>query len=190
MKKLNLIFEKVTIKNLDAAIQIQRDILPEDDGIVNIQISTDKEFIKKYGIDDNKYLDTSTYWLCIDNNEFIGITGLYSYFEYPKDVWLGWFGVLPKFRERGYGKRVLLWTMEKAKELGFENFRLYTDIVYDKEAVNLYRKIGMLEEPYLTEKLKGKTFIFSKNLYSYHTEKFGNKNLFLNEQEELQNIFN
>lgn len=183
-----LFFEEVTVENVDEAIKVQRKIFPNDDGAINIQISTDRSLIKKYFLDESKYRDTAKFWLCRTGNGIVGITGIYSYFEYPEDAWLGWFGVLSEFRKKGLGREILLWTMSQAKVGGFNTFRLYTDMEDDAEAVCLYRKIGMIEEPYTTEDLDGQTFVFSKSLVSENTEKLGDKNLFLKEQEELQNI--
>ncbi len=86
------------------------------------------------------------------------------------------------------GKKIFLWTMNKAKTLGYKNFRLYTDLEDNKVATGLYRKVGMIEEPYIGEDMNPYKFvIFSKNLYSNKTEKIGNRNLFLKQQEEIQN---
>lgn len=188
MERQNITFEKVTTKNIKGAIKAQRTIFPGEDGAINLQICADKSLVKKYYGKESDYREVFEAWVARDKKDnIVGITGIYSYFEYPEDAWLGWFGVLPNFRRLGYGQKILLWTMARAKDLGFKNFRLYTDLVDDKEAVELYRKVGMIEEPYLTEVLDANTFIFSKSLNSNITEKLGNKMLFLKEQEEIQN---
>jgi GNAT superfamily N-acetyltransferase len=50
----------------------------------------------------------------------VGICGLYSQYENPdmKELWLGWFGVLPKYRSSGIGKKALLLMEERARKLG------------------------------------------------------------------------
>jgi len=71
--------------------------------------------------------------------------------------------------------------------MGFKNFRLYTDLIDNHIAVELYRKVGMIEEPYLAEDMGDeKVTVFSKNLFSEKTERLGNKILFLRKQEEIQ----
>jgi len=180
-------FEKITKSNLETAIKIQNSIFPKENGALNLKFSVDQDFmVKFYG---GKYRETLDFWLCKNENEdIVGITGIYSYCGYlPDDAWLGWYGVLPEHRKRGYGEEILLLTMEKAKEMGFKNFRLYTDLIDNRDAVNLYRKIGMIEEPYLVEDMGNeKILIFSKSLCSNEIEKLGDKNLFLKKQEEVQ----
>lgn len=181
-----IIFEKVTKDNLDLAIKTQNAIFPKENGALNLKASADEEFIEKvYG---KNFRESVDFWLCKNTSgEAVGITGIYAYAEYPKDAWCGWYGVMPNQQGKGYGKNILLWTMEKAKEMGFENFRLYTDLEDNNIAVELYRKVGMIEEPYVAEDMGDeKTMIFSKSLHSDETEKFGNKNLSLLKQAEIQ----
>lgn len=189
MKEIKIKYIKVSKNNLNTAIIIQNKIFPSEDGSLNLKLAVDKKLIKKVFGDVKKYRETSDYWLCQVNNNFIGITGIYSYFEYPHDAWLGWFGILPEFRKKGYGEKILLWTMSESKKRGFIDFRLYTDLDDNDKAVNLYRKIGMLEEFYITEDMSPeKIVIFSKNLNKDKTQKLGKKNLFLKKQEEIQQI--
>lgn len=186
MKDSPIHFEKVTKDNLRFAIETQNAIFPKDNGALNLKFSVDKSLMKQFY--DKSYREDLDFWICKnEEGDILGITGIYSYYEYPDDAWCGWYGVLPEHQGQGYGKKILLWTMEKAKEMGFKNFRLYTDLIDNNIAVKLYKKVGMLEEPYTAEDMADeKTAIFSKNLYSNNTEKFGNRNLFLKKQEEIQ----
>lgn len=186
MNNILINYEKVVESNLELAIKVQRLIFPKESGALNIKASVDKKFIEEvYGSNFRKSVD---FWLCRDEkNDVVGITGIYTYFEYPDDAWCAWYGVLPESQGRGYGKKILLWTMEKAKEMGYKNFRLYTDLIDNHIAVGLYRKVGMIEEDYVAEDMGDEEIvIFSKNLFSEKTEKLGNKILFLKKQEEIQ----
>ncbi|TSD00824.1 MAG: Uncharacterized protein Athens071425_565 [Parcubacteria group bacterium Athens0714_25] len=178
--------EEVAKDNLDLAIKIQRVIFPEEDGALNLRASVDESLIEKvYGEGAREKV---TFWLCKDKEgDAVGITGIYVYFEYPDDAWLAWYGILPEKRGQGYGSKLLLWTMKKAKELGYKNLRLYTDLEDNGAAVELYRKMGMIEESYEAEDMgEEKTIIFSKSLVSDKSEKLGNKMLFLKKQAEIQ----
>ncbi len=178
-------FERIIANNIELAIKIQNEIFPEENGALNLVCSYDLE--KKKQIYGNQWREITNFYICKINNIPVGITGIYIYYEYPEDGWCGWYGVLPKYRNQGYGKKILLWTINEAKNMGLKSFRLYTDLEENKTAVDLYRKIGMIEEPYLAEELgSDKIFIFSKSLVSSKTEKWGNKILFLKEQEEMQ----
>ena len=187
MKKMK--FEKVTNNNLELAIEVQRNIFPNEDGTINLKICADPSLVKKYYGKKENFRQIFVSWICKDDEyKPIGITGIYSYFEYPQDAWLSWFGVLPEHRELGYGERILKWTMNKSKKLGFNNLRLYTDLKDNFKAVELYKKIEMIKEPYTVEEIDGDIFIFSKSLISDKTEQFGNHILFLKEQEEIQKL--
>ena len=185
--KSSLIFEIISEENINVATEIQNTIFPKENGFLNFKCSIDEEFYKD--LYNGNVREKMIFWICKNQKEeSVGITGIYSYFEYPDDAWLGWYGVLPEHQKKGYGKQILLQTMEKAKEMGFKNFRLYTDLVDNKVAVGLYRKLGMIEEPYLAEDMGegNETYIFSKSLDSSPSEKLGNRMLFLKEQEEIQ----
>lgn len=186
MNKNNFICEKVTNENLDLAIKIQNTIFPNENGALNLKASADKKFIEDvYGKDYRKSVD---FWICkSEDGQPLGITGIYSYVEYPNDAWCGWFGIMPEMQGKGYGRKLFSWTMEKAKEMGFENFRLYTDLEDNDIAAGLYRKFEMIEEEYIAEDMgEEKIVIFSKSLTLKKSEGFGNKNLFLKKQGEIQ----
>ena len=186
MNNLFIRYEKVDRYNLSDAIKIQNIIFPNENGSENFKEAVN--FSLKRIIDKYFFKEVLEYWLCRDeSNNIIGITGIYSFRQYPEDGWCGWFGILPEYRGHKYGEQVFLWTMQRVRELGFKNFRLYTDLEDNKSAVGLYRKMGMVEESYDREKLKLKYAIFSKSFVSDKVDKWNNKMLFLNEQEKLYN---
>ena len=104
-------FVLVDFTNYKKAIEIQNIIFPNEDGTINILASLDRELLKKTGIDYVE--DNVKYYIVYDNNEEVGITGLYNYDSIS--AWLAWFGVLPDKRRKSYGKRILEKTMELAK---------------------------------------------------------------------------
>ena len=126
-------FQIVRKENINMAINIQHELFPMENGSEDF-----KEAIHNKMPD---YLFLKQYWLAKINNKYIGIYGLYSYKFEPKDAWLGWFGVVENERRKGYGTSILKFTMQKAKQLGFENFRLYTDEEDNANAVKLYKKL-------------------------------------------------
>ncbi len=84
----------------------------------------------------------------------IGITGHYTEDIEGKDngiIWLGWFGVLEKYRGKGYGKELLEKSINKVKKFKgiglkqrFKELRLYTtkDEKHEAKARLMYRKRG------------------------------------------------
>ena len=171
--------------NYKEAIKIQNQIFPDEDGTINILASLDRDtFIRKTGID---YIDDYVkYYIAYDNGEAIGITGLYCYDD--ESAWHAWFGVLPDKRRRSYGRRILEETMRMAKRRGFKTMRLYTDIVGNADAVRLYEKLGFVGEKYSAEKLPYDCWIYSKSLYDEKAAPWGNKNLELSHQTQLDHL--
>ena len=168
-------YKVIDNKNIDIAVEIQKIIFPMDPGEKALRIAANNKC----------YSDLSMlkYWLVENKGKVIGICGLYSYKSTPKDVWLGWFGVLEDERGKGYGKEILNYMIQSAKDLGYENFRLYTDEIANEKAIKLYEKIGMTREEYLNPEDKhfkfSNTLIFSKSLVKDTVDLWNNKNLFL-----------
>lgn len=171
-------FRKIVSDNLELAVSIQNEIFPEEDGREN--------FIEC--VEHNPYRKELDYYIVYDSDIPIGITGIYSYHEYPYDAWLGWFGVLSKYREKGYGNKILDMTINMARDKGYKNLRLYSDESF-LDAHRLYKSKGMIQElydnpddkdPYEPEGLK--TYIFSISLNDEKVDLWNNKILGLKEQ--------
>lgn len=176
--KHNIIFKKITRDNLALASKIQNEIFPGEDGTEN--------FIEC--IEKNPYRKELDYYIAYNNDLPIGVTGIYSYHEYPEDAWLAWYGILPEFRNNGYGTAVFDLTVELAKEKGYHNLRLYSDDTF-KDAHRLYLKQGMIKEIYDNELDKDPytpedsvTYIFSMSLTDEKVTNWNNKILGLKEQ--------
>ncbi len=178
-----IFFERITWDNLELACKIQNEIFPEEDGRQN--------FIEQ--IEKDPYRKEQDYYIVYLNQEPIGITGIYSYHEYPENAWLGWFGILNQYRKKGYGGIVLDKTIELAKEKGYTKFRLYTD-EYAKSAHKLYKSRGLIEELYNNKEDKDEFFIAEIYIYSLSLtyepiDLWNNKILGLKEQGEKENLY-
>lgn len=103
---MNIRFEKITHDNLELACKIQNEIFPEEDAREN--------FVEQ--INNDPYRKEMDYKIVYIDDESVGVTGIYSYHEYPNDAWLGWFGIINKYRNKGYGKATLEKTMKLARE--------------------------------------------------------------------------
>lgn len=174
----NINIQKITYDNLELAVQIQNEIFPDEDGRQN--------FIE--AVEKDPYRQEMDYYIVYDKETPIGVTGIYSYHEYPNTAWLGWFGILPNLRKNGYGSQVFDLTEQLAIDKGYKEFRLYTDDTF-QNAQKLYTKKGMIKEiydnpddkdPYYPE--DANTYIFSKSLTDTPIELWNNKILGLKEQ--------
>ena len=183
-------FEKICNDNLELACKIQNEIFLDEDGRQN--------FIEQ--INKDPYRKEMDYYIVYQGDIPIGVTGIYSYHEYPIDAWLGWFGILDKYRNwfgildkyrnKGYGGQALDKTIKLAKEKGYKNFRLYTD-EFAKSAHKLYESRNMLKEIHdnLDDKdnfIDAKIYIYSLSLNGKTIEKWNNKLLGLKEQSNKE----
>jgi GNAT superfamily N-acetyltransferase len=85
------------------------------------------------------------YWLAIDKtNNVMGMVGLYNEIEDNKDMcWLGWFCVDPKHREQGVGKKLLEFSIARAKQENKKYLHLYTqDLPEYRSAIKMYKEYG------------------------------------------------
>lgn len=74
-----------------------------------------------------------------ENGELLGTVGLYPINAETVELRKMYFA--PDLRGKGYGKKTLKRTIERARELGFQKMYLETNSVL-KEAVGLYQKFG------------------------------------------------
>lgn len=75
---MNLKYVEVDSNNLELAVDIQNAIFSLEDGRQN--------YIE--GITNDPYRKEIVNYIVYDNEIPIGVVGLYSYNEYPRDAWL------------------------------------------------------------------------------------------------------
>ena len=83
-----MIFERVNYKNYDIAIRVQNEIFPGEDATLAILASIDRALFNKNSKLFKSISNIRYYLVKVDNN-YIGITGLYSLKKYRQDAWLG-----------------------------------------------------------------------------------------------------
>lgn len=91
------------------------------------------------------------YYLYYDRGEVVGMSGTYDepHEQGPhRSAWLGWFGVLGKYRNRGYGRRIVRFFEDEARRCGYAFCRVYTEDSPDNEAISFYEKCGYTFEKY------------------------------------------
>ena len=132
-------FVKISKKNIMLATKIQIEIFNDEKGCAYLHYL-------------NSFISKKDYYIAYENNEVVGITGLYidEFTQEKGVVWLGWFGVVSAFRGKGYGRKILDCTIDKAKKKGFKILRLYTSST-NLTACNLYNKVMDIRETYTFE---------------------------------------
>jgi GNAT superfamily N-acetyltransferase len=85
------------------------------------------------------------YWqvfLIKAQSEIVGVSGLYRQPGMPSNIcWLGWFGIRPKFRRRGFGRATLIAVCNFARHLGCKELWVYTDAI-DTVVAKFYTDLG------------------------------------------------
>ena len=89
-------------------------------------------------------LNKLEYYLGYENMEIVGISGIYA--DNNNECWLGWFGVRPEYRRKGYATTILEIQLKMMKDYGFKVCRLYTDEIINKNVINLYIKKGFYKD--------------------------------------------
>lgn len=88
--------------------------------------------------DINKYWEV---WLIKYKRETIGITGLYSLYENNnEELWGGWGGFIPRYRNKGLGKQIDNFKVNEAKKVGCK--RLFTYVGENSKALNYFYRQG------------------------------------------------
>lgn len=82
------------------------------------------------------------YYLGCKDGNVVGITGVYA--DNTDECWLGWFGIRPEYRRKGYATEMLNLQLKIMKNYGYKVCRLYTYTTINKEAVPMYLKNGFV----------------------------------------------
>lgn len=81
------------------------------------------------------------FYLASFGSVLVGLTG--HYLSLPHQISLGWLGVLPEHRRRGYGEKILRATADMVARLGVRELTLYSyDQMEEREAQRLFLRAG------------------------------------------------
>lgn len=182
--RLELKYVEINKKNLNVAANIQYNLFYDCNNVGYLDYLKEVNTKNRY---KNKILPID--YLVYHEETPVGIIGLYEKKEYPDDVWITWFGVVPQYRNHGIGTQMLLKIIEVAKHYGKKNLRLNTYETWNYKAQNIYKRTMQLSEEYDNNKEEhflikyGKPKIFSISLVDVDVLPWNNK--FLNLTEEL-----
>jgi GNAT superfamily N-acetyltransferase len=93
-----------------------------------------------------KKLKRLNYWILLDEekSKVVGVTGIYSFTDPEDEAWMAWYCLDPIMRGKGLGRKLLEWTMDKAREDGYKKFKLYTSTDPNESiAQKLYDDVGL-----------------------------------------------
>lgn len=166
-------YVEITMQNILLATQTEMEIFPGACGYLSYYNAINRG---------------EPYFLVYFDGEVVGVTGLYreERLGEKNTCWLGWYGLLPKYRNMGLGKTVLLDSIEEAKKRGYDTFRLYTSVLHCPEACILYDKVMDIGEDYTLEESEVQRRVYSKSLTDNKVVPWNNRYLYLtaNHNEE------
>lgn len=85
-------------------------------------------------------IGVAEYFLVMQGSVCVGITGFYSEPGNTQVCHLGWFGVMPVCRGKGFGALILKETMIKARKAGFKKMEIWTSSLREESnALGLYQ---------------------------------------------------
>lgn len=168
---------RIVASNLVLAHEIERTIFPEYDAYNNY-------------LDSQKINSLNEYWLLKVDDKFVGISGIYSYKDYPEDAWLGWFGLLEEYRHLHLGSQALALFEIEARRRGHIYARLFTDRNDNDVAKRFYKARGYKEEYYENDLDPASKLyplsIYSKALSDKELIPWNNRDIHFTKQVEKQ----
>ncbi|MBI2068852.1 MAG: GNAT family N-acetyltransferase [Candidatus Yanofskybacteria bacterium] len=143
-------FEPLSERNIEEATELAHSVFPEDakkerkPGDAYRASLEPRKYLDFYKQEGYNLLLLEYYIAREPSDKIAGVTGFYQRDIDPKDIaWLGWYCVDPQFRGKGYGREILEWTIDKAKEKGFTVLKLWTTTDPNEAAAQiLYEKLG------------------------------------------------
>lgn len=116
-----LLKEAIKVANSVFLNDVNREENPELSYRAGLHPEKHKEDIERFKFKSLQH------WAAVTKKKIVGVTGLYRLLDDPADrVWLDWYCISPKKRKHGYGHAVLDFTINEAKEQGYEKMRLWT----------------------------------------------------------------
>lgn len=130
-----------------AALLLAQQIFKDDDQELirlcfsaSLDTGREPEFMKAHECSDIRY------WVAVKGSKVVGVTGFYNKIHTPETIWVSWFCVHADHRKRGLGTDLLRFTIDQAKQEGYEYLKLFTADHDDERAAHrLYERFGFVE---------------------------------------------
>jgi len=127
-KELPFIIEPLTYLSLKEAENLRNKIFKNDlEDIEKGLLLASLDTTRYKTICEENEVRTISYWVAKDvkSGKVIGLTGIYTE-DVDKSCWLGWFCIDEAYRGKEFGKRLLEFSIEQAKNMGKKYLHVYT----------------------------------------------------------------
>ena len=161
---MDLEYQKLTKENYFKVLEIKHKLFPES--------SSDEDYENYFN-----NVTKSNYYLILLNNVPCATIGWYEFDS--KNAFIGWFGVLKEFQNKGIGSQILNYVINEIKLLNYAYVRVYTDKVENFVSTKLYKKLFDLEEAYTYPDKLGSTgnFVIYSKFLTNENELWNNRPL-------------
>lgn len=183
----DLIYRRANCHNLQLALDIQHQTWPKE--------PVEEYYIAKADDPDG---EDNVSWLVYHGDDLIGLTGVFTFdadepaYDDGESIWMDWFTILPEFRRHGFGKQVLLDTIEYCRHLEkYKYFRIDTTYYPGRPALALYDQVLDLREEYTAEDTPEKKqyyLVYSYSLDGSPVKPWHNRLLLLGDNPEANEI--
>ena len=94
--------------------------------------------------------------------------------------------ISPKYHRQGLGRKLITHSIEIAKEMKYDTFRLYTSKILCPEAIFFYDKLMDFGEDYTLEEIELQRRVYTKSLTDKPATKWKNKKLNLDYEKKRE----
>lgn len=145
--------EPLSDRTLEQAIVLANRVFPvqgNEPADLAFRISLDRQRyasqLEQMGTGDYKLGDLLQYWVAVEGDRVVGVTGIYTYrADEAEAVWVGWTCVDPDLRGQKIGRMLMDYVLEEGRKTGKPFFRLYTSTHPSEAVANLmYDQMGMV----------------------------------------------
>lgn len=175
---MKLKYERINKDNIIIASKIQYQIFPNACAYAYYLENINKECLP---------LELLVYY----DTEPIGVIGLYEIKAFSDTIWISWFGILEKYRNKGIGKKMIEDIKEIAKSYHKKFLRLYTYEVWNHVAQPFYDKVMEISEYYYNDKENqeniqiGRPKIYGISLCNEKIDYWNNKFINITKEDDI-----
>lgn len=169
----NIKFERVTQKNLLKAINIGGTGFPGQLKELSQSLDSSCRPWEQWTLANaKKAIGHLNYYIVLVDGNPVGLTGMYTLKNAPKEFWGGWTCLIPSYCGRKYGKKIVKFLKNEAKKEGYTVIRFWVlgtpSNRFDKMS-KMLSKMGFEVEEFPGQPNKPSYFVYSYGINGHQT---------------------